>query len=109
MPSVISALDLLEVAECLAKHWKEALENRKVVMQQFTASDLADTQDEGAKTVSVLKARDTFPAQIIEHPSPSPTAAFQGTTASDVPTESVADAARRFKAEKEARKKQPKP
>jgi len=91
------------VAECLAKHWKTAFESGKVKMQEFTASDLAGIQYAEAETVSVRKAGDTVPAQITEHPFTS-AAALQNTTASEVQTESVAEAARHFKAERAAQK-----
>lgn len=91
------------VAECLAKHWKEAFEGGKIQMREFTAADLEGIQDSVAETVSVRKAGDTVPAQITEHPADPPVPAMQNTTASEVPAESVADAARRLKAEKAAR------
>jgi hypothetical protein len=97
------------VAECLAKHWKSAFESGKIKMHEFTAGDLEGIQDGEAETVSVRKAGDTVAAQITLHPAASPAAALQNTTASDVQTESVADAARRLKAERAARAKGPGP
>jgi hypothetical protein len=94
------------VAECLAKHWKEAFEGRKIKMQQFTASDLADIEDSEAETVSVRKSGDTLAAQITVHPT-APAAPIQNTTASDVQPESVADASRRLKAERAAQSAKP--
>jgi hypothetical protein len=52
------------VAECLAKHWKEVLENGKLKMHEFTDGDLAGIQDTEVETVSVRKASDTVPAQV---------------------------------------------
>jgi hypothetical protein len=95
------------VAECLAKHWKDWFETGKIKMQVFTASDLAGIQDDIDETVSVRKAGDTLPAQVTEHPAPVASASLQDTTASEVQTESVADAARRLKAEKAAKKPVP--
>lgn len=101
------------VAECLAKHWKEALESGKIEMHEFSADDLGGIRDSDAETVSVRKTGDTVPAQITEHPAPSaPVPQLAGTTASDISQESVADAARRLRAEKAARAAQaaqPKP
>jgi hypothetical protein len=96
------------VAECLAKHWKEAFDGGKIKMREFAASDLAGIQDAEAETVSVRKTGDTLPAQITEHPAPSP-AALPDTTTSYGQTESVAEASRRVKAEKEAQKATPQP
>jgi hypothetical protein len=100
------------VAECLAKHWKEVLQSGKIQMHEFDAADLEGIQDAADETVSVRKAGDTVATQITEHPSVAPQATmgdFRSTTASDVPAESVADAARRAKAEKAARANVPKP
>jgi len=95
------------VAECLAKHWKHAFESGKINMHQFSVGDLADIQDAEAETVSVRKAGETLPAQVTEHPLVPPPVAPQNSTASDVAMESVADAARRAKAERAARKAKP--
>jgi hypothetical protein len=95
------------VAECLAKHWKEAFESGKIKMQQFTPSDLAGIQDVEAETVSVRKAGDTLPAQIVDHPPAPPVASLQIIPTPEVQTESVAEAARRLKAERAAQKDKP--
>jgi len=95
------------VAECLAKHWKEAIDGRKIKMTQFTATELEDVQDAGADTVSVRKAGDTLAAQVTEHPTVPPVPALQNSIASEVPTESVAEAARRLKAERAVKKTKP--
>jgi len=34
------------VAECLAQHWKEVSEKRKIKMRKFTAAELEDVKDE---------------------------------------------------------------
>jgi hypothetical protein len=93
------------VAECLAKHWKETLESGKLKMREFTDADLAGIQDVEAETVSVRKASDTVPAQVTVHPAAPIVQAPQD--ALDTPPESVADAARRLKAEKAAARTKP--
>lgn len=95
------------VAECLAKHWKGPFEKDKNQMREFTASELAGVQDEETATVSVRKAGDTLPAQITMHPVTAQ--ALQNSIASEVQTESVADAARRLKAERAAEKAKAQP
>jgi hypothetical protein len=97
------------VAECLAKHWKGSFESGKIKMQEFSATDLEGIQDAEAETVSVRKTGDTVPAQITEHPVVTPAMSLQSTTASDVQTESVADAARRLKVERAAQKAKAQP
>jgi hypothetical protein len=92
------------VAECLAKHWKDALEGGKVKMQQFTSSDLEGVQDADVEAVSVRKAGDTLAAQITEHPVASSVVPLRDTTASEAQTDSVAEASRHVKAEKAAQK-----
>jgi hypothetical protein len=94
------------VAECLAKHWKEAFEGGKIKMKEFTANDLAAVEDSDAETISVRKSGDTLAAQITAHPA-APAATIQNTTASEAQTESVADASRRMKAERAAQKSKP--
>jgi hypothetical protein len=74
------------VAECLAKHWKEALENGKTKMQLFNASELANIQDAENETISVRKAGDTLATQIIDHPTPSSKAAVQNIPARGLAT-----------------------
>ena len=97
------------VAECLAKHWKVALENGKTKMQLFNASELANIQDTENETISVRKAGDTLATQIIDHPTPSSKTAVQNVPAEDLPPESVADASKRIKAERAARNAKPQP
>jgi hypothetical protein len=102
------------VAECLAKHWKDELGGGKITMREFQPTELAGIEDGATEAVSVRKEHDAVPVQIIEHPAEATQAAAQqpetgsfpqNTIASDVPTESVADAARRMKADKAARAK----
>ncbi len=90
------------VAECLAKHWKEAFESGKIQMHEFSATDLEGVRDSDGETISVRKTGDAVAAQITEHPAAPPAPVIQNTTVSDVPQESVADAARRLRAEKAA-------
>jgi len=91
------------VAECLVKHWRSSFEGGKTKMREFTAADLEGIRDEEAETVPLP---DTVPAQVTAHPV-STSLALQSTTASEAPTESVADASRRARAEKAAPKAQP--
>jgi hypothetical protein len=88
------------VAECLAKHWKEAFESGKIEMHQFSAIELAGIQDTEAETVSVRKTGETLPAQVSVHPVTSPVVVPETIPAFASQTESVADASRRLKAAK---------
>jgi hypothetical protein len=91
------------VAECLAKHWKDALDSGQVKMRQFTDGELAGIQDSDAETVSVRKAGDTLASQINEHPAAAAVApSLQENVISEASgqPESVAEASRRAKAQK---------
>jgi hypothetical protein len=87
------------VAECLAKHWKEAFESGKAKMREYTAAELEGIQDAEAETVSVRKDSDIVPAQITSHPAATVNPAMQTT---DPQPESLGSYARRMKAEKTA-------
>jgi len=95
------------VAECLAKHWKEAIETGKTKMQLFNANELANIQNAENETISVRKAGDTLATQIIEHPTPSSKAEAHMIPPEDLPPESVAEASKRMKAERAARNAKP--
>jgi hypothetical protein len=95
------------VAECLAKHWKDAFEGRKIEMRQFSAIDLAGIEDTEDETISVRKAGDTLPAQVTAHPATSPAVVPETTPAFAAQTETVADASRRLKAAQAAEKAKP--
>lgn len=103
------------VAECLAKHWKDAIDDKRIVMKQFGASELADVSDNEAETISVRKAGDTLPSQIVEHPVPptTPVSTLQNNiiekSAPPTEPESVAEASRRLKAEKNTQQTKPQP
>ena len=95
------------VAECLAKHWKDALESGQVKMRQFTAAELVGIQDSEADTISVRKAGDTLPAQITERPTAAPSLQANVISETQGQPESVAEASRRAKAQKAAAAAQP--
>jgi hypothetical protein len=87
------------VAECLAKHWKEAFESGKAKMREYSAAELEGIQDREAKTVSVRKDSDIVPAQITSHPAAANSSSMDTT---DPQPESLGDYVRRMKAEKAA-------
>ena len=49
------------VAECLAKHWKEAFESGKTKMREYSAAELAAIPEAEPETVSVRKDSDVAP------------------------------------------------
>lgn len=89
------------VAECLAKHWKDAIENGNAKMREYSAEDLERIHEAEPETVSVRKEGDTVPAQITAHPAAVNNSEMQTT---DPPQESLGDYARRMKAEKSAQR-----
>jgi hypothetical protein len=90
------------VAECLAKHWKEAFKNGEIQMHEYSAAELAGIQEVTPETVSVRKDSDVTPVQITAHPAAEATPSMVVVSAGP-DTESLGDYARRMKAEKDAK------
>ena len=89
------------VAECLAKHWKEAFDSGKIRMHEYSAADLAAIQESNPETISIRKDSDIAPVQITSHPAAAATPQMTVVSADPEP-ESLGDYARRMKAEKAA-------
>jgi hypothetical protein len=107
------------VAECLAKHWKDALDSGKIKMREFTPADLEGIHDGDGDAVSIRKSGDTLPALTVVHPEPKAdtqsmmvvsanggteplnATSVQAAEAAAQP-ESLGDAARRYREQKAA-------